>query len=75
MFDCGIILEGLYTAHDFFAQQVSAVVFALGLESNPEMKRSVMAWIARHTTNVTCSKKIISLEFFGYFLFQDKKYR
>lgn len=28
MFDCGIILEGLYMAHDFFAQQVSAVVFA-----------------------------------------------
>jgi hypothetical protein len=53
---------------------VSAVVFALGLGSNPEMKRSEMAWIARDTTNVTCSEKIISLEFFGYFLFQDKKY-
>ncbi len=39
------------------------------------MKRSEMAWIARNTTSVTCSKNLISLEFFGYFLFQDKKYR
>jgi hypothetical protein len=39
------------------------------------MKRSEMALIARDTTSVTCSEKIISLEFFGYFLFQDKKYR
>jgi hypothetical protein len=37
------------------------------------MKRSEMAWIVRHTTNVSCSKKIISLEFFANFLFQDKK--
>jgi hypothetical protein len=41
--------------------------------SNPEMKRSVMAWIARDATNVTCSEKTISLEFFASFLFQDKK--
>jgi hypothetical protein len=27
-----------------------------------------MAWIARDTTNVTCSEKIISLEFFANFL-------
>jgi hypothetical protein len=37
------------------------------------MKRSGMAWIARDTTNVTCSKNIMSLEFFANFLFQDKK--
>jgi hypothetical protein len=54
---------------------VSAVVLALGMVSNPEMKRSEMAWIAWHTTSVTCSTNIMSLEFFGYFLFQDKKYR
>jgi hypothetical protein len=41
----------------------------------PEMKHSEMAWIAWDTTSETCSEKIISLEFFGYFLFQDKKYR
>jgi hypothetical protein len=39
--------------------------------SNPEMKRSAMAWIAWYTTSVTCSKKIICLEFFADFLFQD----
>ncbi len=37
------------------------------------MKRSEMALIARHTTSVTCSKNLISLEFFANFLFQDKK--
>jgi hypothetical protein len=47
----------------------------LGLASNPEMKRSEMAWIAWDTTSETCSENLISLEFFGYFLFQDKKYR
>ncbi len=35
------------------------------------MKRSEMAWIAWDTTNVTCSKNIISLDFFEYFLCQD----
>jgi hypothetical protein len=45
----------------------------LGLVSNPEMKRSEMAWIAWDATSETCSKKIISLEFFANFLFQDKK--
>jgi hypothetical protein len=30
---------------------------------------------AAKTGTVDCSKTIISLEFFGYFLFQDKKYR
>jgi hypothetical protein len=34
----------------------------------PEMKHSEMAWIARHTTSVTCSTNIISLEFFANFL-------
>jgi hypothetical protein len=37
------------------------------------MKRSAMAWIAWYTTSVTCSKNLISLEFFANFLFQDKK--
>jgi len=32
-----------------------------------------MAWIAWHTTSLTCSENIISLEFFANFLFQDKK--
>jgi hypothetical protein len=52
---------------------VSAVVFALGLGSNPEMKRSEMAWIAWHTTSVTCSKNLISLEFFGVLFVSRQK--
>jgi hypothetical protein len=36
------------------------------------MKRSVMAWIAWHTTSVTCSKKIISLDFLVTFLSKKK---
>jgi hypothetical protein len=36
------------------------------------MKRSEMAWIARHTTSVTCSKKIISLDFLVTFLSKKK---
>jgi hypothetical protein len=40
--------------------------------SNPEMKRSVMAWIAWDTTSVTCSKKIICLDFLVTFLSKKK---
>jgi hypothetical protein len=38
----------------------------------PEMKRSVMAWIARDTTNVTCSKNLICLDFLVTFLSKKK---
>ncbi len=36
------------------------------------MKHSEMAWIAWHTTSVTCSENIISLDFLATFLSKKK---
>ena len=48
------------------------IVCCKGLESNPEAQR---LGLRGQTSAVDCSKNIIGLELFGYFLFQDKKYR